>query len=249
MADFEWWEDYDEFARFVKTEMRHLRDAKTQAFLDAALRTAMKRKRILEARTALWRAQLGHEFGRYCGRTKDGYKVTGVTMKPLNANRMKPLSDRAYEGRINVKGIPCLYLANEMATAMTEVRPWVGSHVSIAQFVTLRDLILVDCSSDTEVPYMGNEDPASIEHYVWWNINEAFSEPVTRADDVADYAPTQVLAETFRSGGADGLLYGSRFGKGKNIALFDLDAAEQTDCKLYQVEGVTLKFKEIADPY
>ena len=58
---------------------------------------------------------------------------------------------------------------------------------------------------------------------VWSAINEAFSRPVTRSDDVAEYAPTQLLAEAFRTRlGRDGRLYGSNLGKGKNIALFDL---------------------------
>ncbi len=133
---------------------------------------------------------------------------------------MKPLADRACEGRVNPKGIPCLYLCNDRETAMTEVRPWVGSHVSGAQFVTLRELVVVDCSLDIQerpfprrFPIPGEPDPVARGQHVWWTINAAFSQPVTRADDVADYAPTQVLAEVFRMAGCDGILLRQQVGR------------------------------------
>jgi RES domain len=66
---------------------------------------------------------------------------------------------------------------------------------------------------------------------------------------VAEYAPTQVLAEVFRNAGFDGVVYGSKLGKGKTIAIFDLTAAELVNCHLYRVEGVNLTFSETANPY
>ena len=47
---------------------------------------------------------------------------------------MKPLGGRATDGRANPRGIPCLYLATTKETAMSEVRPWIGSYVSAGQF-------------------------------------------------------------------------------------------------------------------
>jgi hypothetical protein len=146
---------------------------------------------------------------------------------PFPPGRMTPLPDRAYEGRVNPKGIPCLYFSTDMLTAMAETRPWIGSQVSVAQFVMLRSLSIVDCSSDTaRDPLAFEQTPGAVEgqpkwhlvapnsakweDIVWGDINRAFSEPVTRTDDVADYAPTQVLAEVFRSAGSDGLWQQSR---------------------------------------
>ncbi len=59
---------------------------------------------------------------------------------------MKPLRDRTREGRANPKGIPYLYLATHEDVAMAEVRPWIGSNISLGRFLTTRDLCLVDCS-------------------------------------------------------------------------------------------------------
>ena len=175
---------------------------------------------------------------------------------PLPEERMKPLATRAFEGRVNPKGIPCLYCSTDMETAMTETRPWIGSYVSVAQFSVLGDLTVVDCTVDYTVELaelaatyrsyeVSEPPPEKRETAVWGRINEAFSEPVDRTDDTADYAPTQVLAETFRSGGYDGIIYGSNLGAGKTVALFDLAAAKQIDVRLYRVEGVTPKYSRV----
>jgi hypothetical protein len=84
---------------------------------------------------------------------------------------------------------------------------------------------------------------------VWSDINRAFSQPVARNDDVADYAPTQVLAEAFRNSGYDGIVYSSKLGIGKNVAVFDLNAGAVADCQLYRVEAVNLKFEEASPSY
>ena len=81
------------------------------------------------------------------------------------------------------------------------------------------------------------------------HIDEAFARPVTPADDLADYAPTQIIAELFKVHGFDGIAYRSSLGPGHNIALFDLDAANLTNCFLWQVEAVKFKFEEAANPY
>lgn len=137
---------------------------------------------------------------------------------------------------------------------MSEVRPWVGSFVSVAEFVTLRDLKLVNCSR-TEIAYWENpfnpQQPTGtqVEQSVWHDINEAFSEPVTPTDGVADYAPTQVLSEVFRSAGFDGVIYSSKLGPGKTFALFDIESAELMNCYLYQVGNVKHTFIATGDPY
>ena len=158
---------------------------------------------------------------------------------------------------MNPKGIPCLYLSTERETAMTEVRPRIGSHVSVAVFVTVRDLRVVDCSSAGKLDaqkldwYMGFSEPErdEWETCVWDEINSAFSQPVTSEDDLAGYAPTQVLAETFRNAGFDGVIYGSKLGSGKTVALFDLAVAEPRSFHLFVVEEVKPKFRLVANPH
>ena len=209
---------------------------------------------------------LGHSWNTEIIRGEDGQEVDSVEVEgPFPAERMRPLPDRASEGRVNPKGIPCLYCSTDMDTAMTETRPWIGSHVSVAQFVMLKDLSVVDCSADSakadwriEKKESADGDgewvfkepnPDEWENIVWGDINRAFSQPIARNDDVAEYAPTQVLAEAFRSAGYDGIVYGSKLGTGKTVAIFDLNAAELANCHLYRVEAVNLKFDMAANPY
>jgi RES domain-containing protein len=240
MAEFNSYNDYPLFAWYVMRKTRYVREARTKNFLEAVLETCGERTTVLAEKTVLWRAQLGHG---------DGFKVITEDVKfpveaPHKPERMKPLLDRAYEGRVNPRGIPCLYLSTDMNTAMSETRPWIGSFVSVAQFVVLRDLRLVDCSSETESPV--DDD---FQKWAWWYINRAFSEPVTRSDEVDEYAPTQVLAETFRSDRYDGIMYGSKLGDGTTIAVFDVTAATISACRLFKVDGVHLTFSEAANPY
>lgn len=266
MAGFESWKQYSEFSRFVMRKSRHILDAKNQSFLDAVLETSAKRKGYIEKGAVLWRAQLGHDWSTEIIRGEDGQEVDSFEVEaPFRPERMMPLPDRANEGRVNPKGIPCLYFSNDLDTAMAETRPWIGSHVSVAQFVMLRDLSVVDCSADSaksgwrfERKEAANGDwelalkepnPEEWEGLVWSDINRAFSQPVTRTDDLAEYAPTQILSEAFRMGGYDGLVYGSKLGKGKTVAIFDLAAAELANCHLYRLDAIHPKFEMAANPY
>ena len=243
MASIEPWMDYCEFERFVRQTSRHILDDKNTKFLRAVLESSKKRRHCLARGHLLWRAQHGCEWS-----TENVY---GEPMPvPYSAERMKPLSDRAREGRVNPKGIPFLYCSTDRDTAMSETRPWIGSRVTLAEVRLLRDLNVVDCSGKEE-PVMfsaclnskeAEYDP--LEDCLWKDIDLAFAQPINRADeDVAEYAPTQVLAEAFRiRGGYDGIVYSSKLGEGKTIAIFDLDAAEIGTREVHQVDAIDVWF-------
>jgi len=254
MAEFESWEQYWEFSHFVMRKARHTLDAKNEMFLDTVVETSAKRKGVIEKGAVLWRAQLGHGWHTERIQDDDDHEIDTFDVEgPFPPERMMPLRDRANEGRVNPKGIPCLYFSTDRDTAMAETRPWIGSYVSVAQFVMLRDLSVVDCSADSArkgiIAFGKEPEPAKREELVWGDINRAFSQPITRTDDVAEYAPTQVLAEAFRGGGYDGIAYGSKLGTGKTVAIFDLAAAELANCHLYRVKAVNLEFSMAANPY
>ena len=112
---------------------------------------------------------------------------------------MKPRRDRSTEGRVNPKGIPCLYCSDRRDTAMTETRPWIGAYVTVAQLELARELTIIDCSLDIKAPSLPLIRPNfDAEKELWWAIDGAFSEPVTASDDKADYSPTQKIAELFK---------------------------------------------------
>lgn len=180
-------------------------------------------------------------------RTDDEGNWIGEAIWGYGAKWMKPLVDRAREGRANPTGIPFLYVGSAIETAISEVRPWVGAECRLLRPLRTLDLTLGHGNSS----FVGFQaviggspvSSADKEKAVWIDIDNAFSRPVTVSDDRADYAPTQILTELFRSHGYDGICYKSQFGdnekrKGYNIAIFDPDAAEIAACTPYRVDSI-----------
>ncbi|MCY4141247.1 MAG: RES family NAD+ phosphorylase [Rhodobacteraceae bacterium] len=203
----------------------------------------------MPAGTGLWRAQLGHGWKPHC----EGNRYITDIPAPYPPARMKPLPTRATEGRANPKGIPALYLTTHKKTAMSEVRPGLGSFVSCAHFTTTRDLKIIDFSVHHDsgfVLHFSEPDASKREKAIWRQIDRAFSEPTTAEGDTADYVPTQVIAELFRNEGYDGLAYKSAFGKkGYNVVLFNLADAEPTYCNLFEVKSLKFGFEQSGNPY
>jgi RES domain-containing protein len=232
---------YLAFSRAVRTRHRFVRDRGTDAFLTAVLETAVKRADVIEAGSGFWRAQIG------CEEEDDGRGKYDI--RPLPAKRMIPPRDGAREGRINPKGIPCLYLATDRNTAIAEVRPWRHARVSVGRFETTKALKVVDCSA-ANVRHLIRPAPSPPEEEdVWADINAAFARPIEPNDTSPDYVPTQVIAELFRHNGYDGVVFRSSVAAGRNVALFDLGAAKLTMCELHRVTAIEYRATEYANPY
>jgi len=111
--------------------------------------------------------------------------------------------------------------------------------------------VVVNCSvgSGKHKIYFKNPDAKKRERSTWNDINRAFSRPVNASDAVADYVPTQIISELFRTNGLDGVAYVSALGKGHNLAIFDIDAADVINCFLFEAKKIGFTFKEAASPY
>lgn len=247
MARFKSWRSFSDFEREVRRALRYVRTTEQEKFLRTVLETSQHRQVQLKAGHIFYRAQIGFEW-REVDQDGDTFEVQCA----LSPTRMKPLPDRASEGRANAKGIPCLYLATAEKTAILEVRPWIGSYVSVGQFKLMEDCTLIDCSRNHDgFPFFFEEPkPLDREKAVWSQIDRAFAEPTSRQDDIADYAPTQIIAELFKRNGFDGVAYKSNFGeKGYNVALFDLDAADILNCILHKIDKVDVEYNQVDGPY
>lgn len=240
---------FRDFDRSVRRELRYVRTATQEEFLASVISTRDARSVPMRAEYILWRAQLGHDW-REEAQGQETFEVPAAHPPA----RMKPLPEKATDGRANPRGIACLYLATKKETAALEVRPLIGSYVSVGQFKVLRDIRLVNCSAER----MSNLDrwlretwtAEDIEKAVWLDINEAFSEPVERGDSSLDYVPTQILAEAFKRHGFDGIAYKSSYGEdGFNVALFDVRAADLINCGLYRIKDVSVVMTEQDNPY
>ncbi len=227
---------YEDFATSVKFKSRYLLEDTSQKFIEFILKTSEGRTFDLKKGTQLWRAQIG---------CKD---APGVPT-PYSEKRMVPLKRTAYEGRLNPKGIPCLYLADLCDTSIAEVRPPLGSLVTVAAFEVARDLTLVDFTrrnlgsrGDLWLGLGHRPRPQQRAGYAWNQINRAMREPIENSDNVADYVPTQILAEHLRGHRFDGIRYSSRrHKKGNNIALFNMHDVKQLVRRVYKVESVDVR--------
>ena len=245
--EFATWMSYFEFEQGVIRDRRYVWDDGVQSFLATVLGTIGGRESRIQSGSVLWRAQLGVDW------IPDDYEPMNLPVG-FSPERMKPNPHVAIEGRASSAGIPVLYLATTEETAISEVRPWVGSKISVAQFRVVRDLSTVDLTMGAGDASFGHltmdqltgEAPVSAEdkeRLVWIDIDSSFSRPIAPAESAANYVPTQILAELFKHAGYDGIVYRSQFGEsGKNVVIFNMDAADIINCGPYGVSGVEVKY-------
>jgi RES domain-containing protein len=258
MAEFAHLGSFLNFERSVREKARFFHEQSVRDFLRAFVETSASRKRRIKEGRVLFRAQRGGAW-----RTENIGEEDEVEVETAHpAERMVPLARFIGNGRVNPKGIACLYLASNRVTAMAEVRPWIKSRVSLAEFKVIRDCVVVDCSLDTTRSYLLEMDhlfidgtasepsAAEKEAGVWGDIAYAFSKPVEPDESDLDYIATQVLAEAVRGEGYDGIVYKSLLHKtGKNIALFDTQSAELMNCCLHEAQSISFSFTQLDNPY
>jgi len=247
------WRSYQLFASRIRGARRFVWTAEIQAFLDTVLATATSREFVIPEGQVFFRAQRGVE---YVANEHGGEEPLGH-----GRERMKPLPNRASEGRANPAGIPVLYLATKIETAVAETRPWIGAEMSVARFKTIRPLTVITFIQDvrksalttvlfSEILGTSSPDLERTTEAVWADIDNAYSTPVSR-DDVgsADYAPTQIITELFKNAGYDGIAYNSNFGEGHNLALFDANSAEIVSCAPYEIQSIEVKVRQIGNDW
>jgi RES domain len=221
----------------------------TKRFLGTVRETSRTRRRRIPKGRTYYRAQKGFTWSTAPPSSEEEGVLDVPSAHPLE--RMVPAADNVGGSRANRRGVPHLYLATHPGAALSEMRPWVGSYVTLARFKMVRDCDVVDCSLNTAVSVLlervGDDptEPSAIEKEtgVWGDIGFAFAKPTTRNESNLDYIPTQILSEEFKDQGYDGIIYKSLLDeKGLNIALFDVQTAKPTGCCLYQAVSASLRF-------
>jgi len=232
-------------------------DKEQGQFVKAVRDSCKSRKSTLPKDTQLYRAQAGTKAQpSYLANPCEEPELDHF---PYDKDRMKPTPEHAKDGRANSRGIPALYLSDDAATALAEMRPWVGSHLTLAPFRLTRDVSVVDCTKRSLRGYfdalehnangIGRMPKEVKEGSVWSMINQAFSKPVATSDTSSEYVPTQVLADLFRAIGVDGIVYRSSIGSGNNLALFDLSSADCGEPYIHVVQAVSYQFLSIVEVF
>lgn len=134
-------------------------------------------------------------------------------------------------GRANPAGIPYLYLASELKTAISEIRPHTGETANVATFTVQADLKLVDLRHPrkTVSPFL-LADARNIlllrgDIEFLERLGNELTRPVLPQAAAIDYTPSQYLCEFIKKCGYHGVMYRSSVGEGVNIALFDPELA------------------------
>ncbi|WP_124069785.1 RES family NAD+ phosphorylase [Filibacter tadaridae] len=158
-------------------------------------------------------------------------------------NIMSPPKHLVSEGRINPKGIPYLYLADNLETAITEVRPYKGKEVSVAIVKINKDIRI---SSFNNATFHGKTLFEQFRLYSLTNIvNEELSTPVDEEVKYFNYIPTQYVAELAKSLHFEGLAYSSALEKGINYCLFNQEKASWVSSRLYKAKQVYIEHEPV----
>lgn len=155
-----------------------------------------------------------------------------------------PPAASATAGRANPAGIAYLYLASTPETAVSEMRPHVGDHLTVGTFRLRRQLQVVDLRGPfIDSPFRwGDKLPAVLRVMEFLRkLGGELSRPISAQRKERDYLPTQYLCELMKTKGYDGVAYKSGLCEGYNVALFDPDAA-----RCVAVEQVHVKSVQIA---
>lgn len=239
--------DFLEFDRRCRSEWRFAADRDCRHFLRTLVRSAAERVRLLTTDDPLWRAQLDSDEEE-----SPPLDESGSTMSvsvAYAADRMRPNARRAGEGRLSCRGIPVLYLATDAKTAISEVRPHVGAEVSISRFRVARELRVVDCASGHDIdPIRFVFDEAPSLESVWTLLSHQMATPLYDLGATEQYASAQIIAEHFRRAGYDGVEFKTSLGPGRNVALFDADAACAVSGDVVRVKGMDIEVELLPPP-
>jgi RES domain-containing protein len=220
----------------LRSENRFSLPEEPAKFVELLIDYARKHKTItLPRNTSLYRARINES-------NSDA---------PFALDRMgAPPANLAGHGRLNPKGIPYLYLASDQITAVSEVRPWIGCDITVAEFSLVYDCELVNFSNKHYVNIPEGEQFEGPE-FTWRElIAWMFSAPFDPRDDTA-YIPTQYLAEQMKGAGLSGIIYDSALSSGGyNVTLFDVDRAKAVRRQIARVTiaKVDAQFEEINEP-
>lgn len=157
----------------------------------------------------------------------------------------KPPEKISTAGRANPIGIPYLYAASNINTAIAEIRPHKGDSITVAKFKVINSLTLVDLRNPRESisPFAFDEDGLNqifTDLDYLCHLGDELSKPILPREAHLEYLSSQYLCELIKHCGYDGVVYKSSVGNGDNYAIFLDDKLEAIETKAYCVDNIEI---------
>lgn len=199
------------------TQKNH--DKKLNEFLDrvqiSSLATECAVKINLEQH--FYRARIGfnkieqqHEFHDYKISKKEPYRNNEITAPPAHL---------APSGRANKEGISYYYLASDIETTLSEVRPHPGEYVTVGIFDVNQSVNIANLIDTNLIDYSKSINGMNT-YTLIKEITREFENPVTpKSSD--RYIRSQFISDMFKQLGFDGIAFNSSVGIGFNLVIFD----------------------------
>lgn len=151
-----------------------------------------------------------------------------------------PPHELAVEGRLNCKGVSFLYTCNNPTAVIYELRPIKHERISIAEFITRRELNFADLRKNVSRKSLDNE----ILSYLLARIGEEFSRPHYLGHN---YWFTQYLAGQFINMRFDGVVFKSSLHpEGDVVVFFYPEDCVAINSRLYEVDKISISYNSIS---
>lgn len=223
---------WDKFAEEIKSTNRfHIQNALDLTTLRVLLERYVKH---IPKGKKYYRARISDDI--------NGYQKSEMYNPPVSKSKA---------GRANPLGISYLYLANDIKTALYEVRASLYDYVSVGSFRLKEDIKIINLRGDTYDPiYLaesGELEDFLIHLPFTTKLEQELSKPRRRSDKELDYLPTQYLSEFIKSIGFDGVEYqSSLYPNGYNLAIFNPEKFSCLDVFVCEVENIDLAHRKVS---
>lgn len=164
----------------------------------------------------------------------------------------KPPEKISTAGRANPIGIPYLYTASNIETAIAEIRPHKGDKITVAKFEVKEPLSLADLRSPRRsVSPFGLDENGLNQIFIdldyLCHLGDELSKPILPREAHLEYLSSQYLCELIKHCGFDGVVYTSSVGDGDNYAIFSDTKLEAIERSVYTVDNIEITSSKIGD--
>lgn len=226
-----------EFIHEIQYNNRNPKDTKALELLDDI---STNPEIVIEKNSLLYRCRIVSNKNDI-GKETDfhGYGASDSFVPPPQATK---------DMRANYRYIPYLYCANNPYIALVEVRPSLGSLISIATIEVNKTIRLLDFTIQKKPSQM-----TDAKKNLFLDLSMLYSSPVTNTDDILDYIPTQYIAEYAKSKGYDGIAFSSslvpevnkKHPERCNIVVFNYDKCSVKKSNLISVLGINIDSEQV----